>query len=185
MVSSSQITPGMMIFVEKKIYRVESCLVVKTKQGSSFVKTSLRDLSNDKIIEKNFNVNKEVKEVVLNERNLEFLYPEGKKYLFLDIDNLEKVFILANSLSGNINLLKEGVVIKVKFYADQVFDIELPMFLELMVVNTQSISTKLSVANSMKNAVLETGAKIKVPLFIEVGDIIKIDTQRNEYIQRV
>lgn len=185
MVSSSQITPGMVIILDKKIYKVESCLPVKTATGVSFIKVKLRDFKNDKVIEKNLNMGQEIKEVALQERTLEFLYPEGKKYLFLDIKNLEKVFVLAKALSEKINFLKEGVIIKAKFYSDQVFDIELPMFLELMVVDTQSVFGEVSVANSMKNAVLETGAKIKVPLFIEVGDIIKVDTQRCEYIQRV
>lgn len=185
MVASSQITPGMTISIKNKIYRVESCLPVKVQRGASFVKTKLRDLITDKVIERNFKFDQEIIEVSLEEKNLEFLYPEEKTYLFLDIDNLDIVSIPSNILGDKINFLKEGVEVKAKFYGEAVYFVELPMFLELMVVKTQNISKKLTVSNSMKKAVLETGAEIEVPLFVEPGDVIKIDARKYEYIQRV
>jgi elongation factor P len=142
-------------------------------------------LITDNVIEKSFKLDQEIKEVMLEERNLEFLYPEGKKYLFLDIDNLDNVAIPANVLGNKINFLKEGIQVKAKFYGNSVYSVELPMFLELMIVKTQNISEKVTVSNSTKKAVLETGAEIEVPLFVEPGDIIKIDARKYEYIQRV
>jgi elongation factor P len=130
-------------------------------------------------------LDQEIKEVSLEERELEYLYPEGKGYLFLDVDNLEQVLIPSSILIDKINFLKEGIIVKAMFYGESVFSIELPIFLELMVVKTEPVSEKVSVSNSLKKAILETGAEVEVPLFIETGDIIKIDTQINEYIQRV
>jgi elongation factor P len=184
MTTSNQIVPGMTINIGKNIYRVESSMRVNVTKGTPFIKTKLRDLLTDEVIEKNFKLNQEVKEVNLEERRLEFLYPEGKEYLFLDIDSLEQVLIPSPVLAEKINFLKEGISVKAMFYGNSVFSIELPVFLELMVVKTET-SDKMNVSNATKKAVLETGAEIKVPLFIESGDVIKVDTHQKEYIQRV
>jgi elongation factor P len=158
---------------------------VNVARGTPFIKTKLRDLLTDEVIEKNLKLDQEIKEVTLVERRLEYLYPEDKDYLFLDIDNLEQEKIPISVLGEKINFLKEGVLIKAMFYGSSVFSIELPTFLELMVTKTESAPEKLNVSNATKKAVLETGAEVDVPLFIESGDIIKVDTHQKEYIQRV
>src|SRR6478752_2664828 len=91
MVASQQLTPGMTVSVDNKLYRVESMVKVTAPKGQPFIKTKLRDLSGDKILEKNFKVGQDIKDVALEERCLEYLYLEGKNYLFLDIGNLEQV----------------------------------------------------------------------------------------------
>lgn len=186
MTTSNQITPGMTISLDGKIYRVESSVKVTVAKGTPFVKTKLRNLVTDEVIEKNFKLNQEIQEVSLVDHNLEFLYPEGKSYLFLDVENLEQVAVSAQVLGDKINYLKEGIQLKAMFYGETIFSVELPQFLELMVVKAEGAEEEaLAVANTTKKAVLETGAKIDVPLFIEPGDIIKVDTHAGEYIQRV
>jgi elongation factor P len=185
MITSNQITPGMTIRVDSTIYRVESSVKVTVAKGSPFVKTKLRDLTNDEVIEKNFKLNQNVEEVFLEEHHLEFLYPEGKNYLFLDVDSLEKILVPSSVLSAAIHYLKEGIQVKALFYSDTIFSIELPQFLELMVVKTEAKEEKGVATGSTKKAVLETGATIDVPLFIESGDVIKVDVHVNGYIQRV
>jgi elongation factor P len=185
MTSSNQITPGMTISVDGKIYRVESCVKVTVAKGNPFVKTKLKNLMSDEVIEKNFKLGQPIQDVALFERKLEYLYLEGKDYLFLDVGNLEQVLVPADVITEKVNFLKEGTEVKAMFYGDSIFSVELPQFLELMVVKTESSEVGARVANAMKTAVLETGAKIEVPLFVESGDIIKVDTHTNEYIQRV
>ncbi len=126
-----------------------------------------------------------MEDVSLVEKRLEYLYLEGKDYLFLDIGNLEQVLVSAAVIVDKINYLKEGIEIKAMFYGPSIFSIELPQFLELMVVKAEVSADKMHGANATKTALLETGAKIEVPLFVESGDIIKVDTQTNEYVQRV
>ena len=116
---------------------------------------------------------------------MEFLYLEGKDYLFLDIENLNQVLIPQHIVGNSINYLKEGIEVKAAFFGDTIFAVELPQFLELMVAKVEGGENKSILANASKMAVLETGAKIDVPPFIEAGDIIKIDTRSYEYIQRV
>ena len=114
-----------------------------------------------------------------------FKFFEGKDYLFLDIGNLEQVLVSPDVIGDKVHYLKEGTELKAMFYGATIFSVELPQFLELMVVKTEDSNDAVHVANATKIAILETGARIEVPLFVESGDIIKADTQTNEYIQRV
>jgi elongation factor P len=185
MSNTNQLTPGMTISLDGKIYRVESCVKVTVAKGTPFIKAKLKDLISDDMIEKNFKIGQAVQEVALSERKLEYLYLEGKDYLFLDIGNLEQVLVPAAIIGDKVNFLKEGIDIKAMSYGDSIFSVELPQFLELVVVKTESPEGVSPLSNGTKPAVLETGAKIDVPLFIEPGDIVKVDTQSLEWIQRV
>lgn len=183
--TSNQMTPGIMINLDQKIYRVESAVKVTVAKGTPFIKTKLKDMIGGAVIEKNFAEGQTISEVHLEERSLEFLYIEGKDYLFLDIGNLEKILVPKEIIGDRVNYIKEGVDVKAKFYGDKIFSVELPQFLEIMVVKTDSTENVAQMSGATKAAFLETGAKIDVPLFIETGDIVKVDTTTNEYIQRV
>lgn len=185
MISSNQLSPGMTILVDDKIYRVESVVKVTVTKGSPFIKAKIRELVTDELVEKNFKPNQEVENVSLLEKRLEFLYPEGNDYLFLDLDSLDQVLIGGKVIGDKVNFLKEGIEIKSAFYGEKIFSVELPQFLELMVVKTENSDLPAHIANATKIAFLETGAKIEAPLFIESGDVVKVDTHSNEYIQRV
>lgn len=185
MSSTQQVTPGMTISLDGKIYRVEACVKVTVAKGNPFVKAKLKDLIHGGTLEKNFKVGQAVQEVALSERKLEFLYLEGKDYLFLDVGNLEQVNVPSGVIGDKVNFLKEGIDVKAMSYGDSIFSVELPQFLELMVVKTEASEGASPLSNGVKTAILETGAKIDVPLFVETGDIVKVDTQTGEYIQRV
>lgn len=182
MVLSNQLTPGMIVNLNDKLYRIESLVKVTTPKGAPFIKCKLRDLGTEQISEKNFKLGQTVKDVALAERKLEFLYLEGKDYLFLDIGNLEQVLVPPSIIGNRALYLKEGVDIKAAFYGDRIFSVELPQFLELMV---SRVDGSTSAVNGTKIAVLETGAKVEVPSFIETGDIVKVDTRTDEYVQRM
>ncbi|MCB1072549.1 MAG: elongation factor P [Chlamydiales bacterium] len=183
--TSNQISPGTTLSLDGKIYRVETSVKVTVAKGVPFIKTKLKNLMSDEVIEKNFKLDQTIEEVTLSERRLEFLYLEGKDYLFLDIDELDEVVVSADVVGDKVNYLKEGIQIKAMFYGETIFSIELPQFLELMIVKLEDIKSKVSVSSASKIAILETGAKVEVPLFIEVGDIIKVDTHLGEYVQRI
>ncbi len=186
MVLSNQISPGMVLKINGKLFRVESTVKVTVPKGTPFVKTKLRDLAGESLIEKNFKPNQQLEDVILKERPLEFLYPEGTHYLFLDTTNLEQVLIPAVIVGENVNFLKEGVVLNAQYYGEEVFGVDLPQFLELMVSKLEGDEYDDSPSPNVERiATLETGAKVKVPPFIEIGDIIKIDTKTGEYTQRV
>ncbi|MEM7174431.1 MAG: elongation factor P [Chlamydiota bacterium] len=183
--TSDQISPGMTLSLDGDIYRVESSVKVSVAKGVPFMKTKLRNLVTEELVGKNFKLDQPIQEVSLHEQTLEFLYLEGKAYLFLDIDELEEILVSAKVVGDKVSYLKEGTQVKAKFYGKIIFSVELPQFLELMVAKTEELKSKVSVSNPSKLATLETGAKVEVPLFVEVGDIIKVDTHLGEYIQRI
>jgi elongation factor P len=185
MTTTNQLAPGMTISLDDKIYRVESCVKVTVAKGVPFIKAKLKDLMSEDVVEKNFKLNQPIQDVSLVEKRLEYLYLEGKDYLFLDIGDLEQVLVPSQVIGDKVNYLKEGTELKAMFYGNSIFSVELPQFLELMVVKTEEGQTAAHVANATKIAVLETGAKVEVPMFVDSGDIVKVDTQTNEYIQRV
>ena len=129
--------------------------------------------------------NQSVTEVKLNERELEYLYLEDKKHLFFDITNLEQVLVSGEIMGAKDNYLKEGIIVNAHFYGETIFSIELPQFLELLVVKTEDLDASNPMSASNKRAILETGARMEVPMFIESGDIIKGDTENEEYVQRI
>jgi len=181
MVQASQLMFGMTVLVSKKPYRVENTVKVSSK-GSSFIKTKLRHLHTNEVIEKNFRSNQEIDQISPEDHSLEYLYPEGKEYVFLDLNTLDLVRVPEAIIGGAVSYLKEGVEVKGSCFSKQIFSLELPQFLELMV---SAIDTDHGKEEESRIAVLETGANVEVPLFIDVGDIIKVDTKAQEYIQRV
>ena len=190
MVQISQMAPGTTVSISGKLYRIESVVKVTVAKGNPFIKVKLRDLVSQELGEKNFKPTQEVDEVQLQERRLEFLYPEKKQYVFIDVSNLDQVVISPTIVGNRVHYLKEGVDVKASFYGSQIFAIELPQFLELMVVDIASVKEAkkgqaAATQTTSRIAQLETGAKIEVPPFIDVGDIIKVDTKSEEYVQRV
>jgi elongation factor P len=181
MVQASQLMFGMTVLVSKKPYRVENTVKVSSR-GSSFIKTKLRHLYSNEVIEKNFRPNQDIEQVSVEDHSLEYLYPEGKEYIFLDLNTLDLVKVPSSVIGSAVPYLKEGVEVKGSCFGTQIFSLELPQFLELMV---SAIDTDQGKEEESRIAVLETGAEVEVPLFIDVGDIIKVDTKAQEYIQRV
>ncbi len=186
MVQSSQIIPGMIVSIGDKLYQVESCMKVTATKGTPFIKTKIKDLVSGKTSEKNFKPTQSVKEVSPEEKLLEFLYMEGEDFLFLDINNLEQILVPKEVIEDKVNYLKGGIELKASFYGEMIFTIELPQFLELMVSSIEEIeNVDQSVSSTVRLAILETGAKVEVPPFVEPGDILKVDPRQQEFIQRV
>ena len=185
MTTSNQISPGMVLSIGDKLYRVESSVRVTVARGTPFIKTKLKDMASGKVEEKNFKLSQTVTEVALEERTLEFLYIDGKSYLFLDMGDLEHVLVPSDIVGHAANYLKEGVELSAALYGDTVFSVELPQFLEIMVSKTEAAEQDMTAPNSTKTAILETGARVEVPPFVEAGDVIKVDTKAGEYIQLV
>lgn len=184
MTTSNQIVPGMILLIQEKMYRVESVVRVTVPKGTPFIKTKLKELDSGQVIEKNFKLNQAVSEVTLMERRLEFLYTEGQDYLFLDISNLDQVLVPRDVVGKQAHFLKEGTEVKASLYGSNVFSIELPQFLEIMVTKVEEGRAK-GAEGMLRCVVLETGGRLDAPLFIEAGDVIRVDTRTEKFVQRV
>jgi elongation factor P len=185
MIKSTQLSPGMTVSIEDEIYRVETAVKVSMARGMPFMKTQLKNLMKDEVIEKNFMLEQEVEDVKLSEKALEYLYLDGKSHYFLDIHNLDQVAVKQEIIEDKVNFLKEGTQVTAMCYGETIFSIDLPQFLELMIVKTEDIDASSSLSGSNKVAILETGAKIEVPMYIESGDVVKVDCVAKEFVQRV
>lgn len=185
MVQSNQLTVGMMILIKNKLYKVVSVAKVSGPKGDVFIRAEVKDHESETVIEKNFKSGQDVQEVSFENKTLEFLYPENESYLFLDIGNYEKVCISKPVMKDKFLFLKAGVSLTAVMYGGSVFSVELPPFLELMVSKTDFPGDDLPLTGGNKKALLETGVEVLVPPFVEIGDVIKVDTRTSEYIQRV
>lgn len=183
MVTSNQLSAGMTITLNNKLYRVDTSVKVNVQKGNPFIKATLYDLNSHESVEKNFKMNQTLKEVALTEKKLEFLYLEGKDYLFLDLEELDQVLVPPDIVGKSASYLKEGGQVVASFFGEEIYAIDLPQFLELMVASAEE--PKAKGANGMKKATLETGATIKVPLSVGPGDVIRVDTKNNDFIQRL
>ncbi len=183
MILASQLTAGMTIILSKKPYKVDSVVKVTLQKANPIVKVKLEQLETHEIIEKNFRPTQELEDVSLEEHKLEFLYIEDGDYVFLDIGTLDLHKVRDDVLGRQIRYLKEGVDVKAICYGQTILAIEIPQFLELMVTSVETKEDKKR--GSLRIAALETGAQLEVPPFVEAGDVLKVDTSTDEYVQRV
>jgi elongation factor P len=183
MILASQITAGMTILLAKKPYKVESVVKVTLQKSNPIIKVKLEQLETHEFVEKNFRPTQEIEDVALEDHKLEFLYVEGSDYAFLDIGTLDLHKVPGAILGRQIRYLKEGVDVKAVCYGQTILAIEIPQFLELMVSSIETKEDKKR--GSLRIAVLETGAHLEVPPFVEAGDVLKVDSSTDEYVQRV
>jgi len=185
MVVAAQLIAGMVILVGEDPFLVEDIVKVSAKKASPFIKVKIRGLISQKREEKNFRPNQNIEEVCVEEYCLEYLYPEEKNHVFLNLDTLDMVSIPNPIVGEKIDYLKEGIGVKASGVNQLIFSISLPQFLELMVASIKMVKNSKQEESGGRIAVLETGAEIDVPLFVDIGDVIKVDTIAKEYIQRV
>jgi len=177
--------PGMIISLDNRIYKIEACVKVTVKKGLPFIKTKLMDLLSYEEKEKNFKVDQKIFEVKPERHRLEYLYRKENKYYFMDIDTVDVIPLADEIPERVIRYLKLGVILTASLYQGSVFAIELPSFLELGVVKIEDLDASDIMSSSNRMAVLETGAKVIVPIFIEVGDVIQVETKDNSFVRRL
>ncbi len=185
MATTSDIRNGLCIDLSGKPYQIIEFLHVKPGKGSAFVRTKLRNLNNGKILEHTFPVGSKINEIRVENRAYQFLYDTGEEYHFMNMDDFTQIAI-QKVLINAPQLLKEGMQCNILFHTNEEIPLvcELPQKVVLKIVYTEPGIKGNTVTNASKLATLETGAEIKVPLFIEQGEKIVIDTAMKEYKER-
>jgi elongation factor P len=158
---------------------------VKPGKGGAFVRTKLKSYTTGNVIDRTFRSGERFEEPDLEERTMQFLYAAGDSYTFMDTENFEQFTYEKKQLGENADLLKENMVVKILVYEHRPIAVELPIFIELKVVDAEPGVRGDTASGGTKPAVVETGAVIKVPLYMEVGETIKIDTRTRQYVERV
>jgi elongation factor P len=182
--STAEFRKGLKIELEGEPYVITDFLHVKPGKGGAFVRTKLKSLVTGNVIDRTFRSGEKVQSPALDERNMQYLYREGNVYHFMDNDTFEQLTLTADQLGEDSNFLPENVQVRIVFHNGKPIGVELPFFVELTIVKTEPGVRGDTARGGTKPATVETGAVIQVPLFLNEGDRIKVDTRTREYIER-
>jgi elongation factor P len=182
--STAEFRKGLKIELEGEPYIIADFLHVKPGKGGAFVRTKLKSLVTGNVIDRTFRSGEKVQTPALDERNMQYLYREGEAYNFMDSDTYEQLTLTADQLGADSNFLKENVQVRIVFHNGKPIGVELPFFVELTIVKSEPGVRGDTARGGTKPATVETGAVIQVPLFLNEGDRIKVDTRTGEYIER-
>lgn len=184
MISAGDFRNGVTFDIDGNVFQVIEFQHVKPGKGAAFVRTKIRNVITGAVIERTFNPSEKFAPAYVERREMQYLYNDGELYHFMDKENYEQVPIDENKLGDNFKFVKENMDVKILSYKGVVFGIELPFFVELLITSTDPGFKGDTATNATKPAILETGAEIRVPLFIEEGTLIRIDTRTGEYMER-
>jgi len=185
MYSTTDFRKGLKIEIGGEPYLIVDFQHVKPGKGGAFVRTRLKSLVTGNVIDQTFRSGERVGKPDLEEREMQFLYETAGEFHFMDTNTYEQLFLTADQLGESKDFLKENLVIKALFHNRRPIGIEVPMFVEMRVVNSEPGVRGDTATGATKPATLESGAVIQVPLFVEEGDVVRIDTRTREYITRV
>ena len=157
---------------------------VKPGKGAAFVRTKLRNVITGSVIEKTFSPTDKYEDARIERKDMQYLYSDGELYYFMDMESFEQIPLDADKLSENFKFVKEEMICTIKSYKGNVFSVEPPMFVELLIIDAEPGVKGDTATGTTKNATVETGAVVRVPLFIEQGETIRIDTRTGEYLER-
>ncbi len=184
-ISINEVKGGLTILVDGEVYQIIEFQHVKPGKGAAFVRVKLRNLKTTNVLEKTFRGDEKIEEAYIEERKLQFLYSSGEMYHFMAQDNYEEVAISKESMGDKIKYLKDNLDVTSYSYKDHILSITLPNFIEVKITHTEPGIKGDTAKSGTKPAEIETGANIQVPLFVDVGDRIKVDTRTGNYVERV
>ena len=171
--------------LDNSVYKVVEFQHVKPGKGAAFVRTKLKNVITGAVLEKTFNPSEKLQGAEIEKRDMQYLYKDGDLYYFMDNETYEQLPINKEDLGDMLRFLKENMNVKILSFKGKVFAIEPPLFVELEITYTEPGFSGNTSTNATKPATLETGATINVPLFVNTGDIIRIDTRTGEYMERI
>jgi elongation factor P len=185
MISVNDFKTGVTIELDGQAYQVVEFQHVKPGKGAAFVRAKLRNVKSGGSVEKTFRGGEKVHRAHLDRREMQYLYNDGDNYVFMDNENYDQIAITPEAIGDGVKWLLENMNIQVLFFQDNIIGIELPNFVELQVVDTEPGVKGDTATGASKNATLETGAVVQVPLFVNTGDKLRIDIRTGEYMERV
>lgn len=185
MVSAGDFRNGLTVEIDNTVYQVIEFQHVKPGKGAAFVRTKLRNVVNGGVTERTFRPTEKFPQAHIDRSDYQYLYSDGDLYYFMNVENYEQIAMTKDDIGDSLKFVKENEMVKMLSHAGKVFAIEPPLFVELVVTDTEPGFKGDTATGATKPAVVETGATVYVPLFVEQGDKISIDTRTGEYMKRV
>jgi len=184
MISAGDFRNGVIFEMDGQVLQIVEFQHVKPGKGAAFVRTKCKNVITGAVVERTFNPTDKFEPGYVERRDMQYLYNDENLYYFMDTENYEQIPLNADKLGDNFQFVKENTIVKILSYKGNVFGVEPPLFVELEIVETDPGFKGDTATNTLKPAKLETGAVVKVPLFIEQGERIRIDTRTGEYLER-
>jgi elongation factor P len=184
MISSNDFRPGVSIELDGSVWRVVEFLHVKPGKGSAFVRTTLKNVQSGKVLERTFRAGETVPQATLEKSVMQHTYKEGDQYVFMDMETYEENRLDASQIGDRVKYIKDGMEVNVIRWNTQILEVELPNSVILEVVQADPGVKGDTATGGTKPAIVETGAQVMVPLFISVGERIKVDTRTDAYLGR-
>ena len=185
MISAGDFRNGITIELDNNIYQIIEFQHVKPGKGAAFVRTKLKNVKSGGVVEKTFRPTEKCPQARIDRKDMQYLYSDGDLFHFMDVENYEQIALNADAVSDTLKFVKENEMVKVCSHNGNVFAIEPPLFVELEITDTEPGFKGDTATGATKPAVVETGATVYVPLFVNQRDVIKIDTRTGEYLSRV
>jgi elongation factor P len=184
MVTAGDFKNGVTFEMEGNVFQVVEFQHVKPGKGAAFVRTKMKNVITGAVIERSFSPTDKFDSAYIERRDMQYSYSDGDLYYFMDMESFDMVPLNKEVLPDSFKFVKEEMMCKLCSFKGKVFSVEPPTFVELEITDTDPGFAGNTATNTLKPATVETGAEIKVPLFIEVGEVIKIDTRTGEYLSR-
>ena len=185
MISASDFRNGITVEIDGNVCQILEFQHVKPGKGAAFVRTKLKNIINGGVIEKTFRPTEKFPQARIDRKDMQYLYKDGDLFYFMDTESYDRLPISADTISEAMKFVKENEMVKVCSYNGNVFSVEPPLFVELEVTETEPGFKGDTATGASKPATVETGATIAVPLFIDEGEKVKIDTRTGEYLSKV
>lgn len=185
MISAGDFRNGVTIELEGNIYQIIEFQHVKPGKGAAFVRTKLKNIKNGGVVEKTFRPTEKCPTARIDRKDMQYLYADGDLFYFMDVETYDQIALDAASIGDALKFVKENEMVKMCSHNGNVFAVEPPLFVELEITETEPGFKGDTATGASKPATVETGAVVSVPLFVNQGDVIKIDTRTGEYLSRV
>ena len=184
MISVNDLKTGLTLQLDNGLWSVVEFLHVKPGKGAAFVRSKLKNVETGQVVEKTFRAGEKVAKATLDRREMQYLYKEGKDYVMMDNESYEQTQLTDAQIGDSIKYLKENMNVQVLMHDGKVIGVDIPAHVELEVVDTPPAEKGNTSQGGTKPATLETGAVVNVPFFVVNGDVIRVDTRTNEYLDR-
>ena len=185
MISAGDFRNGVTLEIEGNIYQILEFQHVKPGKGAAFVRKKLKNIISGRIVEKTFRPTEKFPKAHIERKDMQYLYTDGELYHFMDVETYDQIALNEETIGDALKFVKENEMVKICSHNGNIFAVEPPLFVELQITDTEPGFKGDTAQGATKPATVETGAVVYVPLFVEQGDVLKIDTRTGEYLSRV